>query len=154
VREIIKILLESILEKHLAIIKGEGTFMEKLELIILDKLEMLNHYHGELVWTMFQCNPKIQQIAGAMLRQELGRLTLDLFNQGKREGYVKPELPEEAILAYEEILRRGIIASSGLGDLEQTVKLKLMRELVGLFLYGLVEKQSIFSDKGLVTSQV
>jgi len=59
-----------------------------------------------------------------------------IIEEGKRQGYVSHELSQEAILAYYEILRRGIFATSSLVNTEHNVK--LMRELMSLFLYGLV----------------
>lgn len=152
VREIIKALLDDILEKYQAILKGDGTFTEKLERLILEKIEILNHFQGELVATMYQCDPKIQQIAEPLTQQKLSHLTIELFNEGKREGYIKAELSDEVILSYYEILRRGILASSRL--IGQEYNIKLARELVDLFLNGLVERQGTFSSRELVASQV
>lgn len=142
VREVIKTFLLSLVEKYRTIIKGEGTFMEKLELIVFDKTEMLSQYQGELMQTIIQSDPEIQQFVESLWQREVNQLMIDFFEEGKRQGYVNPELSREAILVYYEILRRGIFASSGLVNIEHNVR--LMHELMSVFVYGLVgEAESV-----------
>lgn len=138
VRQAIKTLFLSLLEKYRTIIKGEGTFLEKLELIVFDKMEILSQYQGELMQTIIRSDPEIQRFFESIWQREVNQLAIDFFEEGKRQGYVSQELSQEAILAYYEILRRGIFASSSLVNAEHNVK--LMRELMSLFLYGLVGK--------------
>lgn len=143
VHEVVRMVNRSFLDKHRAIIKGEGTFMEKLELIIFDRVEMLIQYQGEIARVWFQCDTKMQPMIELLLEEELDHLVIELFNEGKRDGYIKPELSEEAILAYYEIIRRGMVVSSRLADAK--LDTKLMRELIDLFLYGLVVKKEQYS---------
>ncbi len=138
VREVTKTLLQGLLGKYRAIIKGDGTFLEKLKLIIFDRIEMLSQYQGELTQKMIRVDPEIQEFVGSTWQQEVNQLTIDLFNEGKREGYVNQEVSDKAILVYYEILRRGILASSSLVNIEQNIK--LTRELMTLFRYGLKGK--------------
>ena len=138
VREVTKTFLQSLLENYRAIIKGEGTFIEKLEQIVFDKIEMLSQYHGEFTQKMIRVDPEIRQFIDSTWWQEVNQLTVDLFNEGKREGYVNQEMSQEAILVYNEILRRGIFASSSLVNIVQNVE--LIRELMTLFCYGLMGK--------------
>ena len=138
VRQVIKTLSLSLLEKYRTIIKGEGTFLEKLELIVFDKMEILSQYQEELMQTIIRSDPEIQRFFESIWQREVNQLAIDFFDEGKRQGYVSRELSQEAILSYYEILRRGIFASSSLVNTEHNVK--LMRELMSLFLYGLVGK--------------
>ena len=138
VRQVIKTLSLSLLEKYRTIIKGEGTFLEKLELIVFDKMEILSQYQEELMQTIIRSDPEIQRFFESIWQREVNQLAIDFFDEGKRQGYVSRELSQEAILSYYEILRRGIFASSSLVNTEHNAK--LMRELMSLFLYGLVGK--------------
>ena len=139
VREVVKSQFLGMLEKFRAIIDGEGSFPEKLEAIIFDKTEIANQFQGELVQTVLQNDPEMNQFVETVLQQGGSQMTLDLLEEGKREGYVSTMLPEEALVIYLEILRKGIFASSDLlANVESYTD--LIRELNYLFLYGLVGK--------------
>ena len=139
VYEVVKALFVNTLEKYRGIIMGEGTFIEKLELMVFDKKDILNQFQGELIQATIQNNPEMQTFFEDIWKQEVNQLMVDFFREGQRQGYVDPELSQEAMLAYYEILRRGIFASSQLVDAEQNAK--LMNELMSLVLYGLVGKK-------------
>lgn len=136
VREAIKTLILSSLGKYRSIINGGGTFTDKLELIFFDKTDLLSQFQGELMQTVIRNDPEIEHFIEAIWQREVNQLLIDFFEEGRRQGYVSKELSEEAILVYYEILRRGIYAKSGLVTTEYSAK--LMRELMSLFLNGLM----------------
>jgi TetR/AcrR family transcriptional regulator, cholesterol catabolism regulator len=138
VREVHKTLLQSLLDKYRTIIKGEGTFLEKSELIFFDKIEMLSQYQGEFTQKMIRVDPEIRQFIDYTWWQEVNQLTVDLLDEGKREGYIDSKLSQEALMVYYEILRRGILASSSLVNTARNKK--LIRDLMTLFRYGLMGK--------------
>lgn len=140
VHDIVKTVFLSCMEKYRAIIKGDKTFPEKMEIIVFEKTELASQYHGEWMQTVARSYPQIQQFIENIWMQEVNRLMIDFFAEGKKQGYVNPELSSEALLLYFEILRKGIFASSDLiartGNSE-----KLMRDLISLSLYGLVGRK-------------
>jgi len=139
VREIVKTLLLDMLEKYRAIIKGGGTFPEKLEIIVFDKTEIASQYQGELLQSAARSDSAIQHYIESLWQKEINQLTLDFIEEGQRLGYINQELSHEAILVYFEILRKGIFASSGL--LANTARdVKFVRDLISLIHYGLVGK--------------
>ena len=140
VRETIKAQFLDMMQRYRAIIDKEGSFPEKLETIIFDKTEIAGQFQGELAQTVFQNDPEMKQFVETLWRGDVGQLTIDLIEEGRRQGYVSPELSQEAILLYLELLRRGIAAST---DLLATMEpdVKLYRELNNLFVYGLVGKR-------------
>jgi AcrR family transcriptional regulator len=139
VREAIKTLILYSLGKYRSIIKGGGTFVDKLELIVFDKTELLGQFQGELIQTVIRNDPEIEQFVEDIWQREVNQLVIDLFEEGRRQGYVNQDLSEEAIMAYYDILRRGIFAKFRLVDTEHNAK--LMSELMSLFLYGLMGKR-------------
>ena len=140
VREVVKTLLLNMLERYRAVIEGERPFLEKLECIILDKAEMARQYQGEFVQTVLSNEPEIQQFVESMYQQEVNQLLIDFFEEGKRQRYINPALSQEAILVYTEIFRKGLMVTSALSaDPEYNVK--LLRELMSLYLYGLMGKR-------------
>ena len=141
VHDIVKTVFHSFREKYRAIIEGEKPFPEKLEIIVFEKTELASQYQGEWVQAVVQSYPETQQFIETTWRQEVNKLMIDFFEEGKKQGYINPELSLEAILLYLEVLRKGIFASSGLiaktGSSE-----KLMRDLISLSIYGLVGKNA------------
>ena len=140
VREVVKALFLNMVGKYREIIDGKGSFPEKLETIIFDKTDIASQFHGELARTLFQNDPEMKQFVETLWQRDVNQLTLDLFEKGRKEGYVNPELSQEALLLYLEILRNGVSANPDLlANIEPN--LKFFRELNYLFLHGLVGKQ-------------
>ena len=139
VREILKTLLLDMLEKYRVIVKGEKSFLEKLEIIVFDKTEIASQFQGELLQSAARSDTAIQHFIESLWQREVNKLTLDFIEEGQRAGHVNRELSLEAILAYFEILRKGVFASSEL--LANTARNEeFARDLVSLIHYGLMGK--------------
>jgi len=137
VRKIVIYQFQSMVEKFRALIDGEGTFPEKLGTIIFDKTQIASQFEGELAQTLFQNDPEMQQFVENMWQGDVIQLTLDLLEQGKKEGYVGKEISQQALILYFQILRSGVSANTEL--LSNVVPdVEFFRELNNLFLYGLV----------------
>lgn len=140
VREVVKAQLTSMVERYWDIIKGERPFPEKLEAIIFDKAKIVSQYQGELIATLSHNDPEIEQFIESLWRGEITQLLNDFLEEGKTQGYINSELPQEAFLVYFETLRRGVTANpSLLTNLGQNTS--LFRELSHLFMYGLMGKE-------------
>lgn len=98
-REAIKKLSLNLLEKYRTVINGKGTFVEKLEYLVFDRIEILSQYQGGLAGTLIMVDPDIKQFVTSLRQQEFNQLTKKLFEEGKKEGYVNPKMPDEFILA-------------------------------------------------------
>ena len=139
VHDIVKTVFLSYIEKYREIIEGEKPFPEKLEIIVFAKTDLVSQYQGEWVHAVFQNYPETQQFIETAWQQEVNQLMIDFFEEGKKQGYINPELSLEAILLYLEVIRKGMFASSGLIAKTENSE-KLMRDLISLSLYGLVGK--------------
>lgn len=139
IREVIKSLLLGLLEKYRAIIHGDKTFPEKLEIIFLDKSEIASQYQGELFQTAASSDPVILQFIESLWQKEFNQLTLDFIEEGKKMGYINEQLSHESILAYLEILRKGMRDNPVLLA-SKANKPEFARDLVSLIHYGLVGK--------------
>ena len=137
--DIVKTVFRSYIEKYRAIIEGKKAFPEKLEIIVFEKTELASQYQGEWVQAVVQSYPETQQFIETIWQQEVNKLMINFFEEGKKQGYINPELSLEVILLYLEVLRKGIFASSGLIAKTENSE-KLMRNLISLSLYGLVGK--------------
>ena len=136
VRDVIKNLFYSMLEKYRGIVKEEKPFLRKLEAIVFDKSELIGQFQGELRQAVFSQDPEMRQFVESIWQGEINQLLIDLFEDGRKQGYISTDLSREAILTYYEIFRQGIYNSPHVqAKLEQNPK--LVRELISVFTYGL-----------------
>jgi len=140
VRDVVKQVILSTQEKYQAIIEGDKPFLEKLEFIIFDKTEIAREYNGEFVQRVISNDPEIQQFINSIWERKVTQLMIDFFEEGKRQGYINPELSQETILLYTDIFRRGIMAHPGLFAAPEHNE-KLVRELSHLYLYGVMGRR-------------
>jgi len=136
VRDVVKDLINRMIEKHRDIVREEKPFLEKLEAIVFDKSEIVGKFHGELTPTALSQDSEMRQFAESVWQGEVNQILIDLFEDGKRQGYIIHNLSQEAILLYYEIFRQGMYHSPHIqAKLEHNPK--LIRELVSAFTYGL-----------------
>ena len=136
VRDVIKNLFYSMLEKYRGIVKEEKPFLQKLEAIVFDKSELIGQFQGELRQTVLSQDLEMRQFVESIWQGEVNQLLIDLFEDGRKQGYISPDLSQEAILTYYEIFRQGMFNSPHVqAKLEQNPK--LVRELISVFTYGL-----------------
>ena len=140
VRDVIKTAISGLVDVSRSVIESDRPFLEKLELIVLNKVETAGQYRGELMRTLIRDNPSMQQFVESLWTQEIEWLIHELVDEGKKLGYIDKELSWEAVWYYFEIIRRVALAGAdSLGSVK--VDDKLARDLNHLFLYGLVSKK-------------
>ena len=139
-REVVKTIILGIIEKAREIMKEDRPFPGKLETIIFDKANIASQYHGELMQIAAQSDPEMQQWIESLWREDINQLTIDLIEEGKRQGFISTQQSKVAVMLYLEILRRGVFASPDLlANMESDAE--LYRDLNYLFVYGLVGKK-------------
>jgi AcrR family transcriptional regulator len=140
VRETVKALLMRILEKAREVIREDKPFPEKLETIIFDKSKIASDYRGQLMQELARSDPELVDWVDSVWMKDARKTTLELMDEGKREGYVDPKLSNETLLLYLELIRKGAMASPELlAQIEPDVE--VYRKLNSLFIYGLVGKR-------------
>jgi len=142
VRAAVKYFLTSVAADFRKIFEGDLSFLEKMEQILLCKSEMLGQYQGELMQTIISEDPEIQHIVDSVYLVEIRQSIIDFYEEGKRQGYVNPELSAETIMRYSEIVRKGMAAESSLSE-DPAHNSKLLQELTPLFLYGILSKPAL-----------
>ncbi len=136
VRDVVKNLLYGMIDKYRDIIKEKKPFLEKLQAIVFDKSELIGKFHGELTQTVIPQDLEMRQFVESIWQGEINQMLIDLFEDGRKEGYISPKLSQEAILTYYEIFRQGMFSSPHIqSKLEGNPK--LVRELISVFTYGL-----------------
>jgi AcrR family transcriptional regulator len=140
VRETVKALMRRIMDKAWQIIHSDVPFPEKMETIIFDKAKIASEYRGEVMREAARNDPELREWLDAFWKEDVNKATLELLEEGKREGFINLELPVELMVQYLEIIRRGVFASP---ELVAEIKpdLEVYRQLNYLFIYGLVGKR-------------
>ena len=140
IREVVQAQLQSILDRAREIMAEDKPFPEKLETIVFDKTEIASQFRGELMKTALQNDPEMQQSIDSLWQTKVNQVTIDVIEEGKRQGFINPQQSHEALLLYLEILRRGVFASS---DLIEKIEpdTDFFRELNYMFIYGLIGKR-------------
>ncbi|MFC1994672.1 TetR/AcrR family transcriptional regulator [Chloroflexota bacterium] len=139
VRAVVKHFFTSAAADFRKIMDGNLPFLEKLEQIFLYKSEIVGQYQGELLQTIVSDDPEIRQFIDSVYLVEMRQYLIDFYEEGKRRGYVNPELSAETIILYSEILGKGMAAESRLSEDPERTR-KLMQELLPLCFYGLLGK--------------
>ena len=142
VRDVVKNLFNSMLERIQKIIDSDSSFPEKVEAIVFDKSQTASQFQGELAKTLLQNDPEMQEFVDKLLQEDSVRMTKELFEQGRKEGYVGKKISDESLFLYFQILRYGLSATA-----EAISKVVLdenaIRELNNLFLFGMVGKHEL-----------
>ena len=137
VRDVVKMQFDDMLKKYREIIYGEGGFPEKLGAIVFDKSKIASQFQGELAQTLFQDEPEMQQYVEAMWQGDAVVMTLDLLEQGRKEGYVNAQISQEILMMYLKVVSDGFTANPELTT-EMARNPESVRELNQILLYGML----------------
>ena len=138
VYEVIRYQLGLMMSDYKKIVYGEGTFQEKVTEIVFNKVEVASQFRGELASMTLRDNIVHRQSIYDEFEQEAIKMTLDLFEEGKREGFLGKDISEQTLIIYLDILKTGITNSTRLYTDEESYP-RIVRELNELILYGLVD---------------
>jgi len=142
VRATIKYFLNSILADFKNILTDNLSFMGKMEQILCYKSNMVGQYQGEFMQAIISEDPEIRHIVDSVYMTELMPVIMGFYEEGKRQGYVNPELSTENIIRYMLIVRSGMAAESVLSE-DPEQNRKMIQELTPLFLYGIMGKPKL-----------
>ena len=139
VRATVKYFLTSTAADFSKILNEDLSFPGKMEQILSYKSDMLGQYQGEFMQTIISEDPEIRHFVDSVYMTEIRQAIMDFYEEGKRQGYVNPELSTETIMRYMLIVRSGMAAESILSE-DPEHNRKMMQELAPLFLYGIMGK--------------
>ena len=96
--------------------------------------------------TIISEDPEIRHLVDSVYLKEFRQMFVNFYEEGKKQGYVNPELPTETIMRYLLIVRSGMAAESILSE-DPEHNRKMMQELAPLFLYGIMGKPRLDNRK-------
>ena len=136
VRDVVKNWYMCTLKDYQKVLRAEQPFEEKWQNIMSFKLSLSGKLHGEFLLATTSDDPEIRQFLESEYMVEMKQSIFNFFDEGKRQGYINPELSTETILRFTEIIRRGINAESD-SSADTYSSARLLRDLTPIILYGM-----------------
>ena len=136
VRDVVKNWYIRTLEDYQNVLRAEQPFEEKLQNVLSFKSNLASKLHGEFLLATTSDDPGIRQFLESEYMVEMQRSVLSFFDEGRRQGYINPEVSMETFLRFTEIIRKGVNAESDLSA-DPDYSTKLLRELTPIILYGM-----------------
>jgi len=146
VRATVKYFLTNTAADFHKIFDGDLSFLGKMEQILLYKSDMLGQYQGEFMQMILSEDPEIRQFVDSVYMVEMRQSIIDFYEEGKKQGYVNPELSTDTIMRYFDIVRNGIAVSSGLSE-DPEQNRKWLQDTMPIFLYGIMGKPRLDDEK-------
>lgn len=141
VRDVAKWLVSSLAAEHREIAESNQPYLERWREMLFRKGEMRHSYHLELLETVLSSDPEIREFVESEMQGSIARLMLDFIAEGKREGYIRPDVSEEAVLLYMEMARS--LAYSRPEVYRRLLEDdRLFQDFSRLFLYGLLGREA------------
>lgn len=136
VREVFLYYVDKAMDEFDQILNGDIAFPEKIKQIIFTKKETANQIHEDFYqYLMKEYTTGVNYIEKMYVEQIIPRL-IDLFNEGKKLGYVDPNVSNEAILFFIQAVHEYIQQE----DVYQKI-LPLTEDIMRLMFYGIVGKK-------------
>ena len=89
--------------------------------------------------------PETKLVEGSFIK-EISNLFVDFIHQGQKEGYLNPDISDEAISAYTEILIRGMNSSTEVHARTHHDS-KLFHDLILIMLFGFSRPKTMIKNK-------
>ncbi|MFC5465247.1 TetR/AcrR family transcriptional regulator [Lederbergia graminis] len=135
IQEVIIYYIHKAWSEYEELFQSDLTFPEKVKRIIFQKSDIANHIHASFFQDFMKEYTEENNFIEEFYAEKALPKFIELFNEGKEQGYIDPSISNEAILFYiqmfKEYMQRPDIANS---------LLPITEDLTKLFFYGIVGK--------------
>lgn len=132
--ETVRLFLEEMLQQYRELFQRNLNFKEKIKMVILEEARLAGELHPEFIEYMLSDKTSIKEEYEYFYERKYIPLIMELIEQGRKSGYIHPELSDEAILLYLNFFRN-IPQSFLIRDSEY--KSRLSKEMSMMFFFGL-----------------
>jgi AcrR family transcriptional regulator len=143
IEDVIKFLMNQTLEKQWAIVRSTLSIPAKIQSIIASKTDTMSDIYADVLEKLGN-DASTKRYLDSMYQSEMKPLMHEIIEDGKRQGYIRGDMPEEAVMIYLDMLKDG-----GLANTDRLKKLmddrELMMGLTRLIYYGLFQKEFDFT---------
>ena len=141
IKNVLKKLFDQIYQRQKNIVKADVPYLEKMHGLLNAKMNAAYEFQGEHFQMELYNDPEMKQFIEDIMINKSYKLMMDFFDEGKKQGYINPELSLQSIMTFIEIFRSGWAALNNLPNDPQQLSL-LIRDLFNLTFYGLMGKPS------------
>lgn len=139
VHQVIRRVIGDILERQKAVLESDLPFAGKLQAVIGAKLRPIEGMEIDLL-DKISTDPTTRQYVEDITEADLNPIMKAIIQEGKREGYIRPDLPDEAIMLYFEVLKSGAMARTE--DMKRIVAdREMMHAFAQLVYFGIFQKE-------------
>jgi AcrR family transcriptional regulator len=143
VQEVIKHLTRETLDRQRAIVKSALPIPLKMQTMLSVKMAAAQGMQADLV-AKFSNDPIVSKYLDEVYETETKPMMTTIIEEGKQQGYIKPDLPDEVIMLYLDIIKAGGIAYAS--ELQRIASdSRLLTALLRIFYYGLFQKEFDFT---------
>ena len=138
--EVIKQISLAGLKAYKRIIRADMPFPEKIKLSMDRKINIVGELDWNVIDKMVSQDTRLAEFVAEINENENKPMLLELIEDGKRQGYIKPDLSNEAIMMYFEILQASgsaffrIISAPGVNP-------DTVQDLNQILFYGFMNKE-------------
>lgn len=137
--EVSKELFNRTLERNRALIRSDLPFDQKIIGVMGGKLDLAARTDGEVIEKILSHDVTMAPFIDQVYQQEIRPLWKEMLADGKRQGYVDPDLDDEALLVYLDVVRAGFASQPELAQ-NFVDKMELIKQLTHIMFYGFLKK--------------
>ena len=143
VEEVIKYMLRETLDKQWKIVRSDLPIPVKIQSIISTKTAAMQDVYTDVLDKLSQ-DSSTRKYLNEMYETEMKPMMNAIIDDGKHQGYIRPDLPNEAVMIYLDMIKDGGLANT---SRLQTIMddNKLLTGLTRLIYYGLFQKEFDFN---------
>jgi len=142
IREVIRYLTEKLLESQWAIIKSDLPFPLKIQQTLNAKMSSLEGMQSTLL-EKFSSDPVAKNYLDQIYEDHSKPMMMTLIQEGKQQGYIHPDLDEDAVMLYLDILKAGGVSCAD--KLQKFLKdPDFVNGLTRIIYFGLFQKEFDF----------
>jgi AcrR family transcriptional regulator len=146
VHEVIEELVSGFIERNRRLIHSDLPFPQKLLSILGGKLDMMEQMNNEIIEKLISQDGIIAKLVDEIMEQEVKPLWKEMVADGKKQGYIEPDLDEHVLTAYLDILQAGFRARPELFH-DLTENRRLIEQMAHLMFHGFLKKEIDFYGK-------
>lgn len=143
VGEVVKHLTRELLDKQWTAVKSDLPFPLKMQTMLSVKTATMQDMQTELL-DKFSTDPVVSKYLDEIYQSEMKPMMTAIIEEGKQQGYINADLPDEVIMLYLDMMKAGGTAYAG--ELQRIASdRRLMTALIRIFYYGLFQKEFDFT---------
>jgi len=143
VEKVVKHLTGEMLHKQWAAVKSDLPFPLKIQAMFSVKMATIQDMQTELL-DKFSTDSVVRQYLDEVYEAEIKPMMTAIIGEGKQQGYINPELPDDVIMLYLNMMKAGGTAYAA--ELQRIASdSRLMTALIRIFYYGLFQREFDFT---------